>query len=278
MILVITLVLPLAARAAAVGHFVQVEGEVDVLRQGKLPAVPAKVQDRVEPGDVIRTKSKSRAQLKFVDDSVLTLAPESRLSVADFVFEPASNTRRAMLKFFRGMIHLVVSRHLQLEQPDFLIQTLTAVIGVRGTETYSLQKPNSTLVYLIRGLLEVKSINPDLPAVLLLQAMHFTEVPLNQQPRLAKPITPADLEMLKKMMITGVTDSLSFQSPLLQAPGTAQGFPLQRLPESPELRIMTPPPPAYGAGPASPAPTPAAPAPAPAPAPSHPGGGYSVGP
>ncbi|HEY9072486.1 MAG TPA: hypothetical protein VIN67_00015, partial [Desulfobaccales bacterium] len=55
-----------AAQAAAVGRFTQVQGQVDVLHHGKVPGVAAKLNDGVEPGDVIRTKAEARAQLKFV--------------------------------------------------------------------------------------------------------------------------------------------------------------------------------------------------------------------
>ena len=46
----------IVAMAAAVGRFTLVEGQVDVLHHGKVPAVAAKLNDGVEAGDVIRTK------------------------------------------------------------------------------------------------------------------------------------------------------------------------------------------------------------------------------
>src|SRR4030042_3962670 len=79
--------IPAVVDAAAVGRFTMVEGQVDLLRQGKLPAVPAKVQDGVDPGDVIRTKSKAKAPIKLVDDSIITISPESRMAVAAFVYD-----------------------------------------------------------------------------------------------------------------------------------------------------------------------------------------------
>src|SRR4030042_2247022 len=98
-------VIPAVVDAAAVGRFTMVEGQVDLLRQGKLPAVPAKVQDGVDPGDVIRTKSKAKAQIKFVDDSIITISPESRMAVADFVYDGARGHRRVVLRHFRGLVH-----------------------------------------------------------------------------------------------------------------------------------------------------------------------------
>jgi hypothetical protein len=85
----LALVVPLTAHAAVVGRFSLIVGQVDLLKQGKLPAITAKIQDGVEIGDVIRTKTKAKAQLTMVDDSVITLAPESRLAIADYQYHPA---------------------------------------------------------------------------------------------------------------------------------------------------------------------------------------------
>ena len=141
----------LTAHAAVVGRFTLVIGQVDLLKQGKLPAIPVKVQDGVEPGDVIRTKTKAKAQLTMVDDSIITLAPESRLAIADYQYNPARGERRAVVRLFRGLVHTVVNRIIKTEEPDFIMETHTATIGVRGTNWYTLLGPNSTLAALSYG-------------------------------------------------------------------------------------------------------------------------------
>ena len=47
------LLAPGTALAEVVGHLTQVEGRVELLKGGKLPATAAKMQDGVEPGDVL---------------------------------------------------------------------------------------------------------------------------------------------------------------------------------------------------------------------------------
>ena len=257
LLLTVLLVVPLAARAAVVGRFTHVEGYVDLLKQGKLPAVPVKVKDPVEPGDVIRTKSKAKAQVHFVDDSFLTLAPESRVAVADYVFNAATGERRAVLKVFRGLTHTAVKFLLQVQEPDFTMQTLTAVIGVRGTEWYTLLKPNATNVYLLQGLLGVVSINPDIPGVVLLAPGRFTEVPQDRPPLPARPFTGGDLDLLKKLMDRGVPNVARFE-----LPGEGPALPTARMPitrpQDPESGIFMTVPPIYS--PTSPAGSPGSPA------------------
>lgn len=208
-LLALLLAVPWNALAATVGRFTVLEGQVDLLKGGKLPAAAAKVQDPVEPGDVIRTKSRSRAQLHFVDDSVLTLAPESRVAIADYLYDGARGQRRVLLKIFRGLVHTVVTRILQLEQPDFMMHSLTAVWGVRGTEWYTLLLPNATRIFLVQGILSVNSANSQIPGQVLLHDREFTQILLNQPPTPARPFTAGDLELLKKMMFTGVTADLA---------------------------------------------------------------------
>jgi hypothetical protein len=225
-------VVPLTAHAAVVGRFSLVTGQVDLLKQGKLPAMAAKVQDGVEPGDVVRTKSKSKAQLTMVDDSVITLAPESRLAIADYQYNPAREERRAVLRLFQGLVHTVVKRIIKTEEPDFIMETHTATIGVRGTNWYTLLGPNSTLTALPFGMLFVK---PNVSGVQgrLLHSMQFIQAPT---PFLPQVLTPEILRMLEQMMDTGLTGGglgFSLPTPLtggqFQAPLTLPGSPDQKL-------------------------------------------------
>ena len=227
-ILALVLGLALSAQAAPVGRFLQLEGQVDLLKGGKLPAAAAKLTDPVEPKDVIRTKSKSRAQILFVDDTILTLAPESQVAVADFFYDGARGQRRALVQVFRGLVHTVVNRILNLQEPDFLMQTHTAVIGVRGTEWYALLLPNRTNVYNMQGLLELAASNRQILGSLLLQTLKFSEVRRDQAPGPARDITPGILTMLRRMMQTGVT---AIPPDLPGAEGPLPGLDQQGLPE-----------------------------------------------
>jgi len=206
-LVLLSLLMVSGAQAAVVGRFTAVEGQVDILKQGKLPAVSAAVNDGVEPGDMIRTKSKAKAQVKFVDDSLVTLAPESRIAVADFVYDADKGERRAVLRFFRGVIHTVVTRLLKTQEPDFLMETHTAIMGVRGTENFSVLLPNTTGAYLIDGLLEVRSNNPQILGTVLLKKLEFIMIPLGQTPGMSRPISPAMLEMLRGLMSTGIKEN-----------------------------------------------------------------------
>ena len=172
----------------------------------------------------------------MVDASVITLAPESRLAIADYHYNPAQGERRAVLRLFRGLVHTVVNRIIKTEEPDFIMETHTATIGVRGTDWYTLLIPNSTGVYLPRGILGVSSNLPTVPALLRLQSGQFTQVIQGRQPSLPQALTPEILRMLEKLMDTGLTDAgLGSGLPALrygrpnQTPSTLPGSPDQKI-------------------------------------------------
>jgi hypothetical protein len=149
------------AQADVVGRLTQVDGRVDLLKGGKLPATPVKVNDGVQLGDVVRTKSQSKAQITFIDNSTLTIAPESRVGIEAYMFDAAQNKRNAVVQLFQGLVHVVVNKVMKSAEPDFVVKTQTAVMGVRGTDFGVRLHPNSSDVLNFEGLLQVGNILPE---------------------------------------------------------------------------------------------------------------------
>jgi hypothetical protein len=138
-----------------------------------------------------------------------------------------------VLRFFRGLMQATVKRIIKREEPDFIIETHTAVVGVRGSNPYVLLMPAFTSVYLPEGLLDVSSNNPNIPFLVPVHSMEFTQIPLEKQPYLPQPMTPAMLLMLERMMTTGVTPEALYVGPP-PTPGEELPF---KLPVSPDQRI-----------------------------------------
>ncbi len=226
-LLVLVLVMPAGLKAATVGRFVQVEGQVDLLKGGQLPVTKAAVQQPVDQGDVVRTKASSRAQIQFVDETVLTIGPSSRVAIEDYVFDAAQGKRSATIEIFRGLVQTVVKKIYQMEEPDFVVKTHTSVLGVRGTKWYTQLLPTSTDVYTeeagsvtklgaqpsSKAGLEVKNIFPEIPGSVILKAMQFTRVAMDLPPTLPVNITQEDLKYLQTWMNIESGESSSSQSP-----------------------------------------------------------------
>lgn len=126
--------------AGEVGAFAQVEGRVDILREGTSVAAPVKVGDNVSMGDVVRTKSDGKAEILFKDGTNLKLASETRIKIDEYTFNQDNSRNKAFLNLLRGKVRAVVSKTKSMPvstgSSSFNVQTPTAVAGVRGTDFF----------------------------------------------------------------------------------------------------------------------------------------------
>lgn len=132
--------MPLSVMAAAsVGTFTYIKGKVDVTETG-MPAVSVFKGDEVFKGDIVRTKSGAKAEITFVDGSVLRIAEKSRLEINEYMLD--ENNMNSRLNLFRGKVQSVVKKVAgrsfgNKTKNRFEVHTPTAVCGVRGTNFFS---------------------------------------------------------------------------------------------------------------------------------------------
>ncbi len=239
--LALMLLISAAAGAAVVGRLTQLEGRVDLLKGGNLPAIPLKVDDTVEPGDVVRTKSLSKAQITFIDNSTLTLSQECRIAIEEFKFEPDQGKRRAVLEIFHGLALAVVKKILKAEEPDFVVKTQTAIVGVRGTEFGIRLHPNSSTILNFSGRTQVGNIFPEVSRLFLkafkvafstgpwndgsgrwvqLKDMQGTSVGRNLPPTIPFTITQEDQMLFMRQLTTFVgSQSKNHHTPAAKGSG-----------------------------------------------------------
>lgn len=221
-------------RAAAVGAFTELEGQVTLLKSGASQAVPAAVQAGIEVKDVIQTEAASRAQLRFLDDTTLTISPLSRITIESYMYEEKGK-RQAVLEVAQGLVQVLVSKIFAGQEPDFILKSQTAVLGVRGTEFYVLVMENpsppntsglapdffknlsiralevpkaadvTTDVFVKSGRVMMSSSNPAIKDTVLLGANQSSRVSLNRPPAPRILLTQKDFHRLHSSMFTGVT-------------------------------------------------------------------------
>jgi hypothetical protein len=207
--------------APEIGGITEVMGGVEILKGGKLPAESARMGDKVNQGDIIRTKSGGKAQIQFNDDSVLTIAPDSRIAINEFVYNPEKSERQANIKIFNGLVHTLVNKVFKQEKPDFTVETQTAVIGVRGTDYYTLVAPATSDIYNNSGTTQVNNIFAEIPGQVKLQGKEYTQVAANRPPTLPLPLTQDDINWIKNQMTPKVIAKPSGSGP---TSGQAQLF------------------------------------------------------
>jgi hypothetical protein len=138
MTLIVAVLLPFSVLAAQVGTFTAVNGRVDIAGADKVARL-VKVGDPVDEGDVVRTKSNSRAEITFTDDNILRMAERSRVVISEYVSSNESLTARLTLS--RGKVQNIVRKtgriFGRLKKNRFEVHTPTAVVGVRGTNFFT---------------------------------------------------------------------------------------------------------------------------------------------
>ena len=212
-------ILPAAAQAAVVGRLTEVQGRVDLLKGGKLPATPVQLGTQLETGDVLRSKSLSKAQITLIDDSVITMSPQSRLAIDEFVYNASQKKRQAVIEIFQGLAHVLVNKLFKVGEPDFVVKTHTAVTGVRGTDFGIRLQANSTTILNFSGVTQVANIFPEVgglerkirhvafsfgppgsPNSVILHNMQGTSVAFGLPPTLPFAVTGEDMKMFMKQL------------------------------------------------------------------------------
>jgi hypothetical protein len=124
---------PAAAGAASdVGRVKVVRGTVAIERGGG--RLPATVGLGLQEGDVIVTGRDGAAGITFNDDSLLSVGPDSVLSVDAFAFDATTHAGRFDTSLRQGTL-AAVSGKIARGSPDAMkVRTPATILGVRGTE------------------------------------------------------------------------------------------------------------------------------------------------
>jgi len=148
------LLFPRPSAAETAGKLSFVEGEVFALRTGQTQVVSANTGDNVSIGDILQTKSSGRAKIAFIDDTMMTVGPKSRLMIEHYMYDPGRSLRTASLKLLRGIMNFVIPKMKSAKEgKEYLLKVGTAVAGIRGTEGF-LVSDGADRVYIKEGAVE----------------------------------------------------------------------------------------------------------------------------
>jgi hypothetical protein len=124
---------PHTARAAdPIGQVKTADGPVTVERGGA--SQPIAIGDHVFQADVVVTGTGGSVGITFVDNSMMSLGPESRLDLDQFSFDTTTHEGVFDSSLEKGTL-AVKSGQIVHEKPEAMhIRTPSALLGVRGTE------------------------------------------------------------------------------------------------------------------------------------------------
>lgn len=118
--------------AADIGQIKSARGEVSIERGGERAA--ATVGTRVQTADVVTTGADGSVGMVMVDDSLLSMGPNTVLSLDRLEYEATTQRGRFDTSLKKGSLG-VVSGRIAKQSPDAMsVRTPSAILGVRGTE------------------------------------------------------------------------------------------------------------------------------------------------
>lgn len=115
-----------------------------------------RVGDRVFQNERIETAADGRAQILFLDETSITVGPNSAVVLDTFVFDPDGGRHSVVIEATHGVLRFVSGSG---DSRSFQIRTPVATVGVRGTVLDILVAPDgATTVLVVEGAADLASI------------------------------------------------------------------------------------------------------------------------
>jgi hypothetical protein len=140
-----------ALAQSSIGSAVLIERDVSGSFAGRTRTLA--MGDGVQSNENIKTASASSAELRFLDQTNLTIGPTSSVVLDRFVYNPDGSARAGTLNMAIGAARWVGSQTQSDEA--YKVQTPHAVIGVRGTVFDLVVETRRTIVTLREGAIVV---------------------------------------------------------------------------------------------------------------------------
>lgn len=122
-----------ATHAADVGRVLLAAGDTVAIRanQPVRLAYGAMIQDK----DVLRTGAASNLQVRFIDESIVSMKESSELRIDDFRYSGKEDgSERGFMSLLKGGLRTITGLIGRGNNANYRLNTVTATIGIRGTD------------------------------------------------------------------------------------------------------------------------------------------------
>jgi hypothetical protein len=189
-----------------IGKITYIEGRVDIFKAGSDTGIPAREYENISVGDSIRTKSNSKAEITFSDNSVVRLAQSSKVEIKDYELGEKNERKRAALKLERGKIRTIVAK--MKEPAEFAILTPNSEGKITGSDIFTFYQAGSSGILVAEGKMSVAS-SAHLEKPIMVTAGLSALVPLEDLPQGPRPF----LDIEKKLYEQDTDIAVSMAKP-----------------------------------------------------------------
>ncbi len=124
-----------AAHAAEpVGRVIAVQGTVTAIDDDSGERRSLAFDDVVYPGDTLSTSDNGRIQIRFQDDGLVALAPESRFEIERYGESDEQTGGSVLMRLIEGAVRTITGSIGERDDDQYELMTPVATVGIRGTE------------------------------------------------------------------------------------------------------------------------------------------------
>jgi len=129
---ILILILPsLLFSNTAVGNITSIRGLADIHRGSSIKQ--ALVGENIFKHDKIKTKDKSRVQVIFKDDTIISIGKNSEFIIDEYLDDSTDDENEVKFSLFKGAMRAITGKIGKANPKKFKVKTKTATIGIRGT-------------------------------------------------------------------------------------------------------------------------------------------------
>ena len=169
------------------------------------------VGDSIYFGDTISANDGAKSQLLFIDQTVMTIGSETKLTIDEFIYDPIENSGKLLTTINAGSVKILTGKISEKNPANLEVKTPAGTIGTRGTEFKASVDPLTTQSKILlvgpgpnnslnlrAGAVEVSN---ELGTVTLDQPYLFTELTQNRAPTEAVVIPQAELKKFQELEV-----------------------------------------------------------------------------
>lgn len=120
-----------AAQAEVVGRVLVSVGDNAALRAGKEVKLAAGTP--VETGDTLRVGDASNLQVRFTDEAIMALRPNSSVRIDEYAFANKADSDKSIFSLLKGGLRTITGLIGRNSRSNYAVKTETSTIGIRGT-------------------------------------------------------------------------------------------------------------------------------------------------
>ncbi len=191
---------------AEVGKITALKGNIKIIRGSE--TIVAKNGMIIEERDEIKSLKRSKAQIIFTDETVITIGQNTTFKVEEYFYEADNKKSKTKFGIAKGVFKAITGQIGKISRDKFKIKTKTATIGIRGTTFMGVVEKKYEKIACTRGEISVKAKGREVSV----KAGEITSFQSGETPSTPIKLQKGDLEKIKRGLMVSSKVSKKIQS------------------------------------------------------------------